>query len=330
MSSNLEKIQAAQAAAEAKKNSNQKFNKIDGVFHTFKDGSNQIRMLGTYMKVQTHYIDATGKKEGACKKSSFTQEAGDNRIQKVINCPDWDIETESWKSKEELTCPLCAIRRKIYEYMKENNITDENAKKKYMALINKVSVTEAYKTNIIDRNDPYVVEHTEGGEVKKIGAKIATITRGAWKLLEPMFGKFKRDLADVEKGIDIDIVKGSNGIRTEYKVEPVLDDDLRPLVTPLNDEEKALKLNDLKVICGKQTDVNKVLVNLQDDMADIYENGFNDGASVESEQEDTQQEVDTTSDTTSDDNPDCFGVHDDSKDDCKECPSKEACIEASK
>lgn len=329
MANNWEKVQAAQAADAAKKNGGGKFNKVDGVFHSFKDGSNPIRMLGTYIKVQTHFVDATGKKDGACKKDAFTQDAGENRIQKVVNCPDWDIETESWKPKEEHTCPLCAVRRKIYDFMKENNITDENEKKKWQTLINKVAVTEAYKTNIIDRNDPFVVEHVDNKEEKKLGAKIATITKGAWKLLEPLFGKFKRDLADVEKGIDIDVVKGTNGIRAEYKVEPVLDDELRPLVTPLTDEEKALKLNDLKVICGKQTDANKIVVNLNDDIREIYENGLsNDVDSSDDTTDDVAQQNDDDSVDTGD-NPDCFGVHNKDNQDCVDCPSKEACIEAS-
>lgn len=251
-------------------------NRVRGIFHTFEDNDNIIRLAGNPLEVRTHFIAPAPKRsdKGLCAQVAFT---GDTKLQQTINCPDWDIDKQEFK--KEKTCPVCKLRTIAHQVLKHPDLSAEE-KKYYDELAQKCSSVRKLKWNIIDRKDPYVISSENGKEVKVLGYKIATIGMEA---LNDILGIFEQcapmDITDADEGIDICVVKGNNGVRTAYSAKAVIEG--RSLkVTPLSPEERAMPLHDLKAINGKPVDPTKVVDAFHEEYRTIYDTA-KAGASTE-------------------------------------------------
>jgi hypothetical protein len=243
--------------------------RMTGIFHDYEDGDNNMRLVGDFVEVNTHFIApvASRKEKGLCQEDAFQ---GDNRIQKVINCLDWDIEKE--QKKDVKVCPICKINKIAYKIMDE--ILDEVGGKDKLELEENAAVKKEYekfsalarlarprtslKWNIIDRNNPEVKMVTDGKEEKVLSLKIATLGQEAWAEVEGIFDQCGFDITDTEDGIDICIKKGHNGTRTAYSANAIIERG-SVLNTPLTEEERALVPHDISKICGKQTDADAIM-----------------------------------------------------------------------
>ena len=232
-----------------------------GIFHNWKDGDNFLRLAGEFTEVRTHFIapaKARGER-GICRQDAF--EKGENAIPQVINCPDWDIAREEVKKVK--TCPVCKLRAIALAVLHENPTADEKAF--FEALLPTLAARRNVKWNIVDRDDPYVLVVENGQEQKVLGFKIATIGMEAYNDIEGIFEQCGVDITDPKTGIDIKVVKGFNGTRTSYTAQACVEG-LTLKVTPFTDEESAMVMHDLKTICGKQVDVNKVMDAMHEDL----------------------------------------------------------------
>ena len=243
--------------------------RLRGIFHTWKDGTNNIRLVGDFLEVRTHFIAPvpTRKERGLCQAEAFK---GDDSIPKVINCPDWDIEKSEEKTSK--TCPICKLNALAHAVLQEE-CTD--AEKKFYENLRSISRQSIkLKWNILDRDDPFVLQVEEGEEKKVKALKIADIGMEAWGDIEGIYDQMHPlDIADDEEGIDICVTRGKT-TRTTYSAAAVLDTTQRPpsaKMTPLTEEEKEMKQHDLKAICGKQVDPMKIRDGLHEDYREHLE-----------------------------------------------------------
>lgn len=265
MTATLDKIRKLK---ERPKQEGQGGSRLNGIFHKWKVGDNYIRLVGSFTEVQTHFVApvAARKERGLCRSDAFQ---GDGKIPQVINCPDWDVATESEKKTH--TCPICKLNAIAHAVLQEQCTEEE--KKSYEALRRSTRPVSKLKWNIIDRDDPFVTQQQDGNEVKVRGLKIADIGQEAWNDILGIFDQMAYDIADPKEGLDI-CVKRVEAERTKYSAQAVLDNTKRPpsaKMTPLTAEELAMKQHDLKVICGKQTDVKKIIDALHEDLRELLE-----------------------------------------------------------
>jgi hypothetical protein len=243
-------------------------NRVKGIYHNWKDGSNIIRLVGDYVEVRTHFIAPSPKRKdrGLCQASSFQ---GEEKLPQVINCLDWDIATEHPKKTK--TCPICklnAVARAVLAE-KENPPTDEE-KKFFEALRSATRSNVTNKWNILDRDDPFVIETKDSKEEQVLGFKIASIGPEATNDIFGIFKQVGRDTCGPDDGIDIEVIRDSKGARTTYSARAVIAGTSLK-VTPLTAEERALELHDLKVRCGKQVDADKIIDAMHEDLRKIIE-----------------------------------------------------------
>jgi hypothetical protein len=241
------------------------------IYHDWQDGPNEIRLVGEFLEVRTHFIAPAPKRNerGLCQNGAFSKDS-ENRIPKVINCPDWDCETES--ERENKTCPICKLHRLAEQALKEDPNDEE---KKYFDNLLQLSRQRVYlKWNIFDRERPNVTMIDENGnETKQKGLKIASIGMEAWNDIEGIFDQCGFDITDPDEGVDINVIKGHNGARVAYSAQVILEG-TSIKVTPFDDEEKEIVANhkhDLLVRCGKQTDADLVKDALHGDYAEVLD-----------------------------------------------------------
>jgi hypothetical protein len=250
-----------------------------GIFHDWQDGANHIRLIGEFLEVKTHFIAPAPKRNerGLCQQTAFSKD-NDDRLPQVINCPDWDIENE--QEKETKTCPICKLHRLAVQALKEGPDEEETKYLKNLASLARQRTN--LKWNIFDRQNPNVkhIDESNNEEDKK-GLKIASIGMEAWNDIEGIFEQCGFDITDPEEGVDINVIKGHNGTRTSYSAQVILNGkELK--VTPFDAEEKEIVAgeHDLKSICGRQTDADKVLDALHGDYRDLLDVNEDDNTAI--------------------------------------------------
>jgi len=252
--------------------------RVRGIFHSWKDGDNEIRLIGEFLEVKTHFIAPAPKRneKGLCRADAFQ---GDERISQVINCADWDVEKEEWKKHK--TCSVCKLNRIAKAALKLKPKDDE--KKSFEELRQKTYPRPNLKWNIIDREDPFVLQIEDDKETKIPGLKIATIGMEAWGDIEGIFDQTGFDITDEVEGIDITVNKSQGKQRVQYSARAVLEGkSLKE--TPLTDEEKAMSPHDLRQICGKQVDISKVVDAMHEEYREILELNEEDAAAESTEE----------------------------------------------
>jgi hypothetical protein len=192
---------------------------------------------------------------------------GDNHLQKVVNCLNWDIQRE--EPAETQKCPLCELHAIAKMALQEEPTPEE--KKFFEELLAAARPRDSLKWNILDRDDPFVVQVAEDGTETKIpGFKIATIGMEAWTDIEGIYEQCGFDIGDIEEGIDICVTKGKSAMRVTYSAQAVLSGKGLK-VTPLTDEERALPQHDLKQRCGKMTKREDIIDSLHGDLRELIE-----------------------------------------------------------
>ena len=245
--------------------------RVKGIFHQWKDGSNDIRLAGEFVEVRTHFIAPAPKRNdrGLCMPNAFQ---GDDKLPQVINCLNWDIATE--RPKKDKTCPICKLNAIARAVLADKPADAE--KKFFEDLRAATRATTTLKWNVIDRNDPMIVAVNDGKESQVLGFKICSIGPEA---AADIFGIFKQvgyDINDPDKGIDIEVMR-EQGKRTTYSARAVISGTSLK-VSPFTAEEKALVLHDLKMWCGKMVDANKIVDALYDDLREVISLNINEGS----------------------------------------------------
>ena len=263
--------------------------KTKGIFHEWQDGPNDIRLVGEFLEAKTHFLASAKQRgeRGMCMDDAFEKD-NEHRIMKVVNCPDWDINTE--QAKGELTCPVCKLYRIASQALKEDPSPKE--KQYFETLKQSARLRTNLKWNIFDRLNPDVTVIDENGnESKQKGLKIATIGMEAWGDIEGIFEQCGFDITDPEEGVDIRVTKGNNGTRVSYSAQVILEGKGLK-VTPFDEEERSIvdAVHDLKVICGRETKAEDIRAGLHGDYRELLELN-----------EEEEEESETSSSATCDD-----------------------------
>lgn len=263
--------------------------RMQGIFHQWKDGDNILRLVGNFLEVKTHFIAPAPKRNerGLCRADAFK---GDDKLSPVVNCTDWDVEKE--EAKEVKTCPICKLNAIAHAIVKENP-EDEKEKEAFKKIRGDANPRTVLKWNILDRDDPNIILVEDDEEKKVLGLKIATVGMEAWNDIEGIFEQMGFDITHSKDGIDIKVNKGNNGARVAYSAQAVIDTSKKPptaMVTPFSDEERALKEHDLKSLCGKQPDVQKIIDALHEDLRELIEINLEDEAGQSEEKSEKKSE----------------------------------------
>jgi hypothetical protein len=181
---------------------------------------------------------------------------------------DWDISQE--ETMPEKTCPVCALNRLAQQVLHPNEKPTEEEKKFFEKLRSDTNPRTYLKWNILDRDDPTIIQlDDEGGEEKIPGFKIATVGMEAWGDIDGIFDQCGFDISKPEKGVDIKVTKTETpGRRTTYSAQVVLEG-TSIKVGSLTEEEQKLTPHDLKQICGRVTEANAVRVALHGDLEQL-------------------------------------------------------------
>ena len=245
---------------------NKQFDRLRNIFYDFKDGANILRLVGSFLEVKTHFISPAKNRgsRGLCVDEAFR---GDHKLPPVINCPDWDLEKE--QQNPVLTCPICRLHRLANEALEDTSISQED--KDFLEDLESTTRPRTIlKWNILDRDDPFITRIVNEVEEKVLGYKIANIGMEAWGDIEGIFDQCQCDITDVDGGIDICVTKTQGKPRTSYSAQAVIAK-LAIKVTPLTQEEKALELHNLRMVCGKMTDIKTLLDALHGDLREMLD-----------------------------------------------------------
>ena len=88
------------------------------IWHNFKDGDNNLRLVGEFIQIRQHYIAASKQKKsrGLCIPEAFL---GDGKLGVNINCSDWDIDTET--EKKDKSCVICRLNKIAKFHLNKDN-----------------------------------------------------------------------------------------------------------------------------------------------------------------------------------------------------------------
>jgi hypothetical protein len=239
------------------------------IFLTFHDGDQEIRLVGEFLEVWTHYIAPAVKRgdRGLCQAKAFQ---GDKKIPVAINCLNWDIEHETFLPEKDRHCPFCKLNDIARKTLKQKVNAEE---KKFFEVLRQAAYPrQSLKWHLIDRENSYVLKVVDGKEEKVKGLKIGTISKDLWRDIEGVFDQCGIDLADPKDGIDLCITKTIVNGKTSYSGKAMLVGKPPTVkVTPLTPEELAFELYDLKAICGKMVDRDLLVDALHGDIREILE-----------------------------------------------------------
>ena len=242
------------------------------MFHSWKPGANNIRLVGRFIEVRTHYLGQENQKVALCKKDAFDK-ANPRHIPMIVNCPNWNKETNEFVKDGK--CPICALNKLARVSIKHKDDPEMALKPSeladFEALKSATSSRSSLKWSIIDRDNPNVIKVENGTETQVPGYKIATITNDIQKGILTI-GSQLGDISSINSGVDITVTQSKVNNKTSYTVSPSFDPKTRQVkVTPLTAEERGMQLPDLDAMCAKQTEIKDIYDALTDEFRQLIE-----------------------------------------------------------
>jgi len=236
----LDKLNKAKSATGSSGGGKKKtFSSTTGLWVQLEDGDNKVRLGGNVSVCERHYVKELVSTEAMRAKGDSRADVSAN-----VTCMNWDTDNQG-KSEEELhCCPICDLRSASNIKRKEAKESgDEDAEKKMKELSGKSFARSRYSWDAISRKDPLVkTKEADGSETEEIAWKILGLGTEGTEAIEALCKQY-RQLADTDEGCDI-VISKHQGTRTTYGASFALDGP-NIAVTPLSDEEKAMKDLDL-------------------------------------------------------------------------------------
>jgi hypothetical protein len=265
-----EKMRAVRARQDKAGGGNRKFTNFRDIFFDWQEGDNIVRFIGDFLEVKTHFIAPAPKRgdRGLCNADAFKGDYNE-KLQMVINCPDWDVEKEEDKGTHD--CPICKLNKMAKAIL--NDDPNDEEKETFKAIASATRARTALKWNVIDRNNPLITKKEGDSEEKVFGFKIATVGMEAFADIEGIVDQTGMDISDDEEGLDI-IVTKTKKARWEYSAKAAMDTTVKPptaKMTTLTDEERGAERHRLLERCGKQSDMQKVRDALHPDYLEYLE-----------------------------------------------------------
>jgi len=244
----IENLQKSIAKNDEKRSDNKSFNNEYNIWYKWTP-EQVVRFVGDFIQQRSHWI---GPSEFNNTKI-LTSDAfsGEDKVPFNVNCANWDLETEEYDPNG--PCVICKLRKVVYEILKsEKDALDESQQKRLDQLHKKCGYRQSYSWNLIDREEA-------------IGFKIANLGKGLLESLLNLHSSYQpSEFWGEEDGVDLVVKKtkkdggsGSGKGKTDYSASFVMEGP-QAKVTPLTDVEKGWDMFDLKVLCGKQQDQDKL------------------------------------------------------------------------
>ena len=210
----------------------------------FKDGMNNIRLVGNEMEIHSHEL-APNKfgNIGIADSAAFGHKGG---LPYRVPCINWDPINE--KYDKDGGCPFCELYRKACLALKNKSLPESDAKL-FEGIKKSMRATERFKWNVIDREAPYYLKKIRKGkemkEVRVPGFKIADLSFSVFNAIKQLVITSGADIVDDGEGVDITISKSKEKDKTVYTANFVFSG-TSIKVTPLTEEELSWKRWDLR------------------------------------------------------------------------------------
>lgn len=234
-----------------------------GLYYSITEGTHIVRFVGNFTQRKVHWIN-----NGVRNKLRLYNDSlfSNKKIPINVNCLNWNIEGEERKDNGCVICKLNKIAKNLLYNHKDSLSKDEITK--FENLRSKTNDSTLYNWNIIPRKP----------DVQ--GYKIIGVSSDLFKDLLDIHNNYPKIFASDDFGVDIKIVRSNDAGKTSYSASIVLKDGMTVQVTPLTEDEKKWKLINLIEVCGKQTDQQLLLDNLESEWKDLL-TSFEDGAKTE-------------------------------------------------
>ena len=238
----LERIKKFQQRARENSSSNS-YSSDENIFFHLTEGTHRIRLIGDFVSVHSHWIGPSQYSKAALYEESAFK--GDHRIKKNVNCPDFDIDTET--PTEERTCTICQLRTAANALLYECPDLDPRQKIYLESIAYTCAPAERTFFLCIDRGNPEVAPGKKGFKIIEFPRALMD---GWIKIVED---NPALDCNSDDEGVDFIISKTKDGKKNKYAINYAMKG-ASACQTPLTEEEKGYQKHDIKKIMGKMPD----------------------------------------------------------------------------
>lgn len=251
-----------------KEQNSNNFNESEDIFFDLSEGTHRVRLVGDWTCVHSHWIGPSQfSRVQFYPESAFK---GENRLRKNINCPDFDIDSET--INDEKVCTICKLHDIANDILFEGIDLDSNQKKFLNNIAHDARPAERIFFLCIDRDNPEIAPG-------KKGFKIIEFPRALMEQwMQLVNSNPELDPNSVEEGVDYVIIKSKDGKKNKYSIQYAMKG-TKLCQTPLTEEEKAFERLDIKKIMGKMPEQDALYDRLLPEFKELIEdqNAANSG-----------------------------------------------------
>lgn len=257
MSKMLDRINKFKDRNKSNSNGNS-FNDDENIFFDFTEGTHRIRLVREWVCVHSHWIAPSKfSKVKIYDESAFD---GEDRLKKSVNCPDFDVNTET--SASEKTCVICKVRAAVNDILYNNKDLADEHKKQLEDVAYFCSPNERVFFLCIDRDNPEIAPGKKGFKIIEFPKSLME------KLCNLIENNTECNPLSDEDGVDFIITKARDGKRIKYDIQyDIKGTSVRQ--TPLTEEELSYTFHDIKKIMCKMPDQENLYDRLKPDYRDL-------------------------------------------------------------
>lgn len=238
----------------------------EDIFFDFTEGTHRVRLVREWVCVHSHWIAPS--KYSKVKLYDESAFEGEDRLKKSVNCPDFDINTET--TTEEKTCVICKLRAAANDILYEHNDLDKDQKTYLENIAHDCYPNERIFFLCIDRDNPEIAPGKKGFKIIEFPKPLME------KLINLIEGNEGYNPTSDEEGADFIIKKERDKNRMKYDIIYAMRGK-EIAQTPLTEEERGYEFHDIKKIMCKMPDQEKLYDRLKPDFRELLkDSGFND------------------------------------------------------
>lgn len=241
-------------------NASRNFSDDENIFFDLNEGTHRVRLVGDWVCVHSHWIGPSQySKVQFYSESAFK---GDNRLRKNVNCPDFDIDSETINDEKE--CTICKLRAVANDILFECSDLAKDQKKFLENTAHDAQYSERIFFCCIDRDNPEIAPGKKGFKIIEFPKALME----QW--MQIVNSNPDLDCNSVEEGVDFIIIKSKDGKKNKYTIQYAMKG-TQICQTPLTEEEKAFERLDIKKIMGKMPDQDTLYDKLLPEFKELLE-----------------------------------------------------------
>lgn len=257
----IDRIRKFQERNQRSTSTGSNFNNNDKIFFDLSEGTHRIRLVGDWVCVHSHWIAPTQfSRVNLYSENAFK---GENRLRKMVNCPDFDIDTELLNSEKK--CTICKLHAAANDILYSCNDLDKKQKTFLENIAYDTRFSERVFFLCIDRDNPEVSPGKKGFKIIEFPKSLMS----QWMQL--VGSNPDLECTSVEEGVDFNVIKTKDGgNRSQYLIQYVMAG-TKICQTPLTDEEKTFERLDIKKIMCKMPDQGTLYEKLLPEFREILD-----------------------------------------------------------